>query len=354
MTIRLQIIQQVLAPYRVPLFNRIAADPEITLNVGFHEDWTDGAYERTLLADHTRLGTRKIGPIRTLTDWDTNADVLVLPLNLKLTNTFLALKKSARRPAICFWGHGYGKLKLLNPITSMLARRVEAIIAYAAAGKQRMIDKGIAGEKIFVCNNTLDVTNHGLDQTTKKTDFLYVGRLQSRKRIDELMVAFQTLAASFPEIRLTIIGEGDIRSELESRSAELGIAERTEFTGKIFDNEILKTYFAKAIAYVSPGPVGLGVVHSFAFGTPVITDATIVHGPESNYLRHQENALLFQASVSELMAAMRSLLVDPALMEQLALNAYQTFVDECDMRHSVAAFVQAVQHAHRVRSGNSE
>ncbi len=63
------------------------------------------------------------------------------------------------------------------------------------------------------------------------TSFLFVGRLVAQKDPKVALEAF-ALAAS-PRDRLTIVGDGPLRAQLERRTAELCLADRVEFRGHV-------------------------------------------------------------------------------------------------------------------------
>ena len=71
-------------------------------------------------------------------------------------------------------------------------------------------------------------------------------------------------------------------SSLRELVRELDLESQVEFFLN-FDDFVLKSHFSNAIAYVSPGHVGLGVVHAFAYGVPVITISSFKHAPEFSY-----------------------------------------------------------------------
>ncbi|MFL5868524.1 MAG: glycosyltransferase family 4 protein [Thermoleophilaceae bacterium] len=60
---------------------------------------------------------------------------------------------------------------------------------------------------------------------------LGLGRLVPAKGFDVLLAAFADLAERFPELRLTIAGDGIARAELEDQASALGVAHAVDFTG---------------------------------------------------------------------------------------------------------------------------
>ncbi|MBZ5589836.1 MAG: glycosyltransferase family 4 protein [Acidobacteriia bacterium] len=62
-----------------------------------------------------------------------------------------------------------------------------------------------------------------------------VGRLEPEKGFDLLLDALRTCVDSVPDLRLTIVGDGSQRRELEKRTARLGLAAVVSFTGWLTD-----------------------------------------------------------------------------------------------------------------------
>jgi glycosyltransferase involved in cell wall biosynthesis len=66
-------------------------------------------------------------------------------------------------------------------------------------------------------------------------EIVAVGRLVAQKGFAVLLRAFSRLTAQFPGWRLTILGEGPLRNELQSLARELGIADEVRLTGQVHD-----------------------------------------------------------------------------------------------------------------------
>jgi GalNAc-alpha-(1->4)-GalNAc-alpha-(1->3)-diNAcBac-PP-undecaprenol alpha-1,4-N-acetyl-D-galactosaminyltransferase len=64
-----------------------------------------------------------------------------------------------------------------------------------------------------------------------------VGRMETQKAFDVLLRAFAAVSAEFPGWRLTIVGEGPLRRELQALAAELQFSPRVEFAGRRTDIE---------------------------------------------------------------------------------------------------------------------
>ena len=104
----------------------------------------------------------------------------------------------------------------------------------------------------------------------------YVGRLEPYKNVGVLLRAVAQLSDRFPDAEIVVIGRGSDRPRLERIAAELGVAERTRFTGFV-DRSERDRLLATSRVCVCPSAKegwGLTVIESNAVGTPVVaTDA---------------------------------------------------------------------------------
>jgi glycosyltransferase involved in cell wall biosynthesis len=81
--------------------------------------------------------------------------------------------------------------------------------------------------------------------------FAYVGRMIKEKGVAVLLSAAQLLATRGYEFRLKLIGDGPVRPELERMTDELGLRERTVFTG-FLEGQSLQRALREATAAVMP------------------------------------------------------------------------------------------------------
>jgi glycosyltransferase involved in cell wall biosynthesis len=126
----------------------------------------------------------------------------------------------------------------------VIGRLVDAFVAVSSRDRDRMIDlEGVPAEKIVLLPNPyvprrydppLDIrARFGIPAGAPVIGTVAV--LRPQKALEVLIDAFATLAASNPEARLVIGGDGQCRAELEARVAEHGLEQRVHFAGWLED-----------------------------------------------------------------------------------------------------------------------
>jgi glycosyltransferase involved in cell wall biosynthesis len=229
-----------------------------------------------------------------------NYDALIGPLRGSsfATHSMILHCKLSNKP-FGLWGH-VGNY--VNPgnfldiyIEKWQMRLASAIFAYTQSGMQFGIRQGIKQEKFFVLNNTFDLTEletairqvSDLDlveikkrfQLSSKKTLLYIGGLDSSKRIDFLVDSLDIIWVADPKIKLLVIGDGVDRPLFADAIARGQV--------HILDN---KGQHSKAIAsklaefILMPGRIGLVAVDSIAMQIPILTTDFAYHAPEFDYL----------------------------------------------------------------------
>lgn len=151
---------------------------------------------------------------------------------------------------------------------------------------------------------------------------LSMGRLTHQKGFDLLIDSFSSIAAEFPDWQLIIIGDGELRGELEAQIKNLKLEGTVILPGR-FENpfEILRKaeFFVMASRYE-----GFPMAHGEAMlcGLPVVsTDCP--SGP-SELIRHNIDGLLVaNGSEKELIESMRLLISEPETRKKYSKAALE-------------------------------
>ena len=164
---------------------------------------------------------------------------------------------------------------------------------------------------------------------------LYIGRIDRQKGID---TAVEALAQLPPQSTLEVWGTGseDYTAQVTSLAGRLGLRDRVAFRGWAGPDERLAAY-ARADAVVFPvrweEPFGLVPIEAMGVGRPVVSTA---RGGSAEFLRHDENALVFGAGdAAGLVQAVTRLASDEALRERLLQGGRRTAAD-----HTIERFAQ--------------
>jgi glycosyltransferase involved in cell wall biosynthesis len=236
--------------------------------------------------------------------------------------------------------HGYTNTDFRSPIYNNLNRwslqAPERIVTVSLATKQQLLRHGIAGQRITVVHNAVQVRQHHQIQNDasilrqKKIDLgvlpdekliLCAGRLSQEKAQIDMVGALIHLRKLRPDlaVRLMIIGDGPERERISQAIQSAGLEKSVVLTGHLKD---LTPYYEAAdvvaIPSLSEGSPNV-LLEAMAFGVPVV--ATEVGGiPE--IVAHGETALLVPArDPGAMAAAIDRVISDPCTASTLARQA---------------------------------
>jgi glycosyltransferase involved in cell wall biosynthesis len=268
-------------------------------------------------------------------------DVIVAGFDLHWPFNFLA-PLNRHRPRYLLWGHRYSGNSLANWAKDRIMSIADGQVLYSREDFPALAIRGVDMSTIAVAENTVGVSNAENLSGSAKSSFLFVGRLQERKGVPELIEAFAELRRSVPRrISLDIVGDGPELARCRKAVEVAGIQSDVIFHGASSDEQQLRPLFLKAIAYVSPGPVGLGVLHAFAYGVPVVTRRNVRHGPEFTNLENGINALIYD-DPRELAGTLRHLAQDPQLARTLGCEAFRHYDENRRVEQMAEAFRAAI------------
>lgn len=191
-------------------------------------------------------------------------------------------------------------------------------------------------------------------QARSERVFLFCGSLIARKGIDLLARAFVRLAAEFPEVKLRIAGEGELRQRVAQTLRP--VSDRVEFTSFKDWDELPELYSSASVLCVPSRYDGWGLVvpEGLASGLPVIASNRM--GAALEFIQTGENGWLIPAGYENaILQAMREAasLTEEELTKR-SRCARETVRDH-SLQHGSARFVQFVQETIDVQHiGNSQ
>ena len=184
------------------------------------------------------------------------------------------------------WTHGwYGDegflKKIIKKIFFAFATR---ILLYGEYARDLMINEGFNGNKLICIYNSLNyeeqieirekLTLTSVFKEHFKNEnpvLLYIGRIQSVKKIDILLNSMNQLNKKGTILNLVIIGEEVDGISIVDIKDHFSLDENVWIYGPCYNEAIIGELIYNADICVSPGNVGLTAMHSLVYGTPVIT-----------------------------------------------------------------------------------
>lgn len=337
-----------LYPYRIYAYNELVKRG-YKLEVVSVSKKTE-TYEIPLKFEHRVLTPKSIGPFRKLKgfkihDFD-DYDTIIVDPNLRMLD-YYRFYNSKYWKKLIGWGHLTGRTsgnKLAEWVRFHFFNKFPALVFYDYQTRDVYINHGFEADKLFVANNTQYVDHATVHSNEKRSYFLYVGRIQERKGLDLALRAFANMKKQHDDnhLEFVVVGGGDTEY-LKAIAAEEGIIDALRLVGPVHDQTKLGEWFSHAIAYVSPGHVGLGVLHSFACGVPVITCTGRLHSVEVSNC-NPDNSILVPYEVEKVAAAMEKLYVDKDYQKVLSENAYKHYWEKCTIDKMVDGIDNAIKH----------
>ena len=156
---------------------------------------------------------------------------------------------------------------------------------------------------------------------------LFLGRLEKRKGIYQLLEAIAKLSPSFPQIRLLAGGDGRLENVAE-HARQLGIQDRITLLGWVQGSQ-KEDLLARATLFVLPSykeGLPMGLLEAMAAGLPVV--ATTVGGIPDAVEDGVEGLLVSPGDVDALCAAIEKLLLSSQLRQQMGEAAVRKVRDQ--------------------------
>ena len=210
----------------------------------------------------------------------------------------------------------------------LLYRRIDQTLAVSETAR-RCVERHFPGPVEIVPNGVdHERFRPGLPRLERYDDgvrnILFVGRFDPRKGLPDLMHACAKLAREGLAFRLILVGDGRLRGQVE-RLAGGALEGRVHFEGRV-GHEHLPRYYASADIFCSPArdgeSFGLVLLEAMASGVPIV--ASDLAGYRTVLTPGNEGLMAPPRDPAALAAALRRLLVDPALRARMAARGIET------------------------------
>jgi glycosyltransferase involved in cell wall biosynthesis len=266
---------------------------------------------------------------------------------------FVAIARETRSLVRSHDGRAVGKrslsYKLLSTIEDHTLKLCDRIIAVSNGVAEDLIEHyRVPPSKIRVIYDPIDIPRiQELSQINPSFRFLpstpylvSVARLVYRKKHDELLRAL-AMARRHVKVELLLVGDGNLRSSLESLAAQLGLSKNVHFLGfQPNPYQFLARCDASILYSVEEG-LGLVLLESMAVGTPVIS-SNCPSGPRE-IIQHGECGILVPSNNPQALAdAIVRVLLDANLRRTLATKGKRR-AEDFDAARSVRTYEELIR-----------
>ena len=249
--------------YRIPFFAfRTPIIPHIPLTILFNEcDLIHVISTYPTLTDLTIMIGKSLGkPVVVTHQLDGGADGWLGRCATKLYHRTVAAPILQFADRIVATSQSYADT---SPILQPVLQKVEVI---PNAVDETIFNPNVDGSRI--------TDRYGLQRTR---NVLFVGRLVPYKGVEYLLSAIEILRHEFVDIRLIIVGDGELKEKLTHQADGLGIRENVTFVGHVPNSE-LPPFYASSDLTVLPSvsrleAFGIALLEAMACGKPVIASS---------------------------------------------------------------------------------
>lgn len=174
-----------------------------------------------------------------------------------------------------------------------------------------LIDLGIERSRISIIHPGVDSEIFKPAKKTTYPSIVYFGGMRQYKRPEEALYVLKELVGEFKDLRLTVIGDGPSRSEMERLSQELDVRDSVTFTGRIPYVKVgglVSTSWMNIHSSVTEG-WGISIIEAASAGTPTV--AYRVPGVSDSIKNGLNGILVENGNRNSLVKAARTIISDP-------------------------------------------
>lgn len=185
-------------------------------------------------------------------------------------------------------------------------------VSVSQSTKKNLERLGIRDSRIEVIPNGVDVQKFRPGGKNKRPTVLYLGTIDKRKNVGDLIKAFELVLEEVPAAQLFVVGDGPDKSNLKRKAADL---DNIYFFGHVSDSKKVDIYRSSWV-YVLPSVkegMPLAVLEANACGVPVI--AYDVDGLQ--FIEESGNLIVEKGNVKRIFECITRVLLDDQLRREL-------------------------------------
>ena len=174
-------------------------------------------------------------------------------------------------------------LKIYKKIDKYSLRYCKRVIAVSRQIRRELLDEGIKESNVITIANAVDYTigdneiaafriERKIQLAVQEDEIIigYVGRLSKEKGIEYLIRAGEILKKKNILFKILIVGEGNMRNELESEAYRMGLKDIILFTGFLTDVDRWLPVFDVFVLPSMTEGTPLALLEAMLYGIPVV------------------------------------------------------------------------------------
>jgi glycosyltransferase involved in cell wall biosynthesis len=363
--LRLVLVTNIPAPYRLPIYTRLGQRPDLDLHVLFcserepDREWNLGeaSFPHTYLPGRVLSYRGRYVHV----NQDVWAALSTLRPDVVVTTGFnpthLLAYLWSRRHAAAHVPMTDGTLEsesVLTPVHRWVRRRVyarsTAFVAASDGGRRLYRSYGVDEAAIFkshLCADNERFARAGASSAPKSWDFLFCGRFVPTKNPGfALEVAREVAVRLGRRVSLVFVGSGELEAGIRARAASLSDHVEPVFAGFARQEDLPRWYGASRVLLfpTSWDPWGVVANEACAAGVPVLISDRA--GSAGELVRDGENGFVLPLDRETWVTAAIRLLTEPRLHEAMARRC-QERVSEYTYDNAARGLAEAVLAADR-------
>jgi len=234
-------------------------------------------------------------------------------------------------------------------------KRADAVVTpSSSAAKDTVESYNVPREKVKVIYHGVDTAlfhpseSSGGHSPHQAPILIYVGLLEARKGVGDLVPLFASVSEKVPECELRIVGEGPGESGLRGFFKRWGLSNRVLIRAHL-TNEELAVVLNGSDVFVFPSHLegfGFAVVEAMACGKPVVA-----YGNETNReIIGDAGILVPDGDLHAFSSSVVNLLQDPVLAAQLGASARKRVLERFNWNSAARQYIELDRRLIRVDS----
>jgi PEP-CTERM/exosortase A-associated glycosyltransferase len=239
-------------------------------------------------------------------------------------------------------------------LETLVLRRANHVTTICQGLAREIASRGIARERITVIPNAVDTNAFAFDpvpdrELGERLDLQgsvvlgFIGSFYGYEGLDMLIEAFAKLCARRPDVRLLLVGGGPREEALRARAAELGVADRVRFAGRVHHDDVPRYYSIVDLLVYPRMPVRVTELvtplkprEAMAQGRLLVASDV---GGQRELIRDGDTGFLFPAgNVDALVATVMRVLATPGEWARVRAQARRFVETERTWKSSIARY----------------